>query len=166
MNIKRLIRETNRLDKQLEATKANIMENMKQIQAYFDENKIKEMEVYSDVSDKSKGFPMLRAIKVERLNITYSVDKLKETLDKEKFNEAIIRDYYVSDIDKLKDMFKEAGLSPKEFRECVKYVETPNKAAIQQMYDMGEITVKDIKKCATYTLSKYIQIKEKKGDKD
>jgi hypothetical protein len=164
MNIKQLILETNRLEKQQEATQAHINKNLKEIQAYFDEKKIKELDVVRFDASGQNG--LLHVVKVERLNITYNVDKLRETLDKERFNEVVTRDYYVHDLEKLKSKFKQAGLSSKDLRECIGVIETVNKAAIQQMYSLGDITLKEIKLCSSSTLSKYIQIKEKKGDKD
>jgi hypothetical protein len=74
------------------------------LQQYFDKKEKNKIEY----SDSTLGSYIIS--KVERLNIDYNVDALDKKLDKEVFNEILIKEYTVADIKTLTKLIKNAGI--------------------------------------------------------
>jgi hypothetical protein len=150
------------LEKQLSSLKEEYDSNRTSIQKYFEDKNIESLEVDSENASEV----VYVAKKIERMSIVYDVDKLKEKLDKEILSEILVKNYFIRDFNKLRTLMKKAGMSAKDFKECIGASEAVNKKSIEQLHSLGDITVADIKGCFTATLTKYVQIKEKKGGSD
>lgn len=158
--IHNLILETLEIEEAAGKLLLKIDENKKQIQKYFDENGLKQMEV-----------PALDNVKVvckksERANIKYDVDKLKQKLDDELFIEVTKRSYTIKDINEMIKLMKDAGVRAKDFKALIEPHITADGQAIKRLYDAGEITMKQLKGAYTATISKSIKITEETGGKD
>lgn len=103
---------------------------------------------------------MFSANRIERITITYDVEKIKSNLDKEILNEILDKRYIVTDMNKLKGLLKKFGVDPKDFRKTLTVEENVNKETIKKLFDVGDITKEDLKGCYTAKLSKTIQLKE------
>lgn len=159
-----LILETLELEEQAGKLLLKIDENKKAIQKYFDENGIKQMEV--PLGGDLATSKQIICKKHERATIKYDVEKLKQKLDDELFIEVTKRTYYINDINKMIELVKEAGVKPKDFKALIEAKITPDTQAIKRLYDVGELTMKDLKGTYSATISKSIKISEETGGKD
>ena len=159
-----LILETLELEEQAGKLLIQIDENKKKIQQYFDENGIKEMVV--PVSETNTKQTNVVCKRYERANVKYDVEKLKEKLDDDMFIEVTNRSYMIKDINSMISLLKEAGVRAKDFKALIETKIVANGQAIKRLYDVGEITMKQLKGTYTATISKTIKITEETGDKD
>jgi hypothetical protein len=160
MNVKELIKQTYEDAKQINALKKQYEENRKKIEQFFDDKKIDELSVKYD---GSLGNTQIIVRKIEQARINYFADKLKKKLDKEIFNEISTKQYEITDIKGLMKLLKNAGVSFKDFSKYVSITDVIDKNKIIELYDVGDITGKDLKGCFDATISKSIRITEKKG---
>lgn len=155
-----LIIETRELEEQVGELLLKIDENKSKIQAYFDENNEKEIRV--PVLNNTT----LVCKKQERVNMTYDVEKLKSKLDSELFLEVTKRSYTIKDINKMIEMIKDAGVKAKDFKALIEADVKVDAQAIKRLYDVGEITMKQLQGAYTAKISKSIKITEEAGEKD
>ena len=160
-----LILETAEMEEEAGKLLLKIDENKKKLEKVFDEKDIKEINV--PIGPESiENSAIVKCKKVERCTIKYDVDKLKERLDDELFVEATNRTYIITDINKMIGLMKDAGVKSSRFKELVDVKIVPNNSAIKQLYDVGEISMKQLKGTYSATISKSIKISEEKGGKD
>lgn len=158
------MRETRALAKQIELLQSKLDNNKKLIQEYFDKKRINAIQVNAEAENTGSG-KVLVAMKRERANIEYNIAKLKERLPSHILQKALIKNYIITDIDRLKAMLKACGASAKEFKECIRVEEKANKKQLSQLYSMGDITLEDLQGCYEAEVIKYITIEEReKGD--
>lgn len=155
-----LIIETRELEEQVGELLLKIDENKSKIQAYFDENNSKEVRV--PVSNNVS----LVCKKQERVTMTYDIEKLKSKIDSELFLEVTKRTYIIKDINKMIEMVKDAGVKAKDFKALIEADVKVDTQAIKRLYDVGEITMKQLQGTYTAKISKSIKITEEAGEKD
>lgn len=95
-----------------------------------------------------------------RNTIKYDERKLKKVLPKEVFNEVLIKNYEVTDIETLKSVMKEYGVPANILKACLKVTQSIDKKRMDDMYDHDIITVEQIKGCYTLTETKSLKLKE------
>lgn len=157
LSIEDMIKEVNSLEKQISILTNRHNTYRKMIQEYFDEHELKTMAVtVNEINNEC-----LIATKVERVYIDYFVDKLKENLDPEIFNEVVFKKYEVTDMPGLIELLRTSGVNPKDFKKFLNIVITPNKESIKRLYSTGDITKSDLKGCYEAKIVKSIQIKQK-----
>lgn len=132
------------------------------IQSFFDKHDLNEYEIQSD---EIAGMKIV-VKKTERVSITYDVEKLNEKLDGELFNEITTKLYTVQDPEFLKKIFKKAGATPQQFKQCINMITIVNKEKIKELFEVGEISLKSIEGCYNANIVKGITLKERKGDTD
>ena len=143
---KQIIQATNKLN----ALKIELFKEM-------EKENIKSYEIVtSDVNNTSVVIS-----KVERINIEYFLDKLKEKLDKEILNEVVKKNYTVQDMQGLIKLLKAHGIKPTLFKQYILVNESVNKEILKQLYATGDISKKDLEGCYKAVLSKSIQVKRK-----
>lgn len=150
------------LEKQAEELKQRITKGKKKIQEYFDNNKIKTLEVEPSDTNSAK----LIATKRERVTINYLPDKLQERLSKMIFGEISIRQYYIVDVEGLVSLLKKAKIPASDFKKYVGVNTTIDKKRVEQLYSVGDITKKQLEGCFEAKIVKFIEIAERKGDSD
>lgn len=155
--IKDIILETLDLEKKAGAMLIKADENKKKIQAYFDEKGLKVLEF-----ETSNG--KIKTKKSERATIKYDVDKLKERLEPDLYSEVVTKSYKVNDINSMIKLVKSAGVNAGEFKALLNIEIKPNVQRLKDLYDIKELTLKDLKGCYTATISKSIKISEETGD--
>lgn len=158
LNTKKLIRDSYSLQLKIDAMTFLAKSNLEKIQAYFDINKVAELEVDADADTEHS----LIAKKSERVTIEYYTDKLKENLDPEIFNEIVVKSYQITDMKGLTKLLKSSGVSPADFKKFIRVDQSVNRSEIKRLYDEKEITKKDIKGCYLAKVSKSIKITRKK----
>ena len=152
------------------AAKANDKFNSlkRKLASFFKENPdIGELTLEGNSS--SEGSVITAKISERVSSLTYDVDALRQSLSKEQFNEVVQKSYYITDIDKMVSLLKDAGVKPADFKALIQVEETPIKSAIQQLFSVGDITAQQLKGTYSATISQTVLIscKEKrKGDQD
>lgn len=151
--------ETLALEKQLAEILTKIDANKASIQRYFDEHKIKTLEV--EASGTS-----IKAIakKQERVTLKYNAEALKKKLDPEVFLEVSKRTYTIPDVEAMIKLVRNNGVSAKEFKALIDTDIKIDNQAIKRLYDAHEINMNDLKGCYEAVISKKIIVDESKGD--
>lgn len=90
---------------------------------------------------------LLRVVKSSSKKITFLVDMVKKKLPKKIQKEVIKKEYRIINMEGLKEYLKELGADPKVFKSFIQVVETIDKERMEQLYDFGEITLKQLKDC-------------------
>lgn len=162
--VNNLILETLEIEETIGKLLLKVDENKKQIQKYFDENNIKKLEI--PISDDGTKEVKVVCKKSERANIKYDVEKLKKKLDSELFLEVTNRTYVVTDINKMISLVRDAGVKARDFKDLIEAKITPDSQAIKRLYEVGELTMKQLEGTFTATISKSIKISEETGDKN
>ena len=157
MNVKDIIKNANAIEKQISRLSVELNECKNKIQQFFDKKGIKNIVVENE---DQNGLTLV-ANKTERVYIDYDMDKLKEKLDKNVFDKIVVKQYIVVDMEGLVTLLREVGVKPREFKEFIKTIITPNKESLKNLYEIGEITKADLEGCYSAKIVKSIQIKEK-----
>lgn len=161
MNIKELIKQTYKLSVNVKAQIKEYNQNRMTIQQFFDDKKIKELEVDTE---EDHNIVKIIAKKVEQLKIEYDLVKLKLKLDKEIYNEVTTKQYMITNFDEFVNVLKHAGVTALDVKKFINVVETVNKNKITELYSVGDITQNDLRGCYTAELVKHIRFSMKKGD--
>lgn len=129
-------------------------ENKKQQELYrnqknYYEQKIKE---YLGKKDQERvefdhGNYHYSAIPVTQKKITYDVNMLKTKLDKEVFNEVVNKTYMINDYAGMVKYLKSLGASPSDFKKFIEVEKTVDDKKLDQLSELGEITLEDLKGC-------------------
>lgn len=157
-SVKDLIRNCYIIQKEMEKLTKTLNSNKVKIQSYFDEKKLKKLEIEPESAEGVK----LVAQKEERCYIDYNVDAMQEKFDKELFNSLIVKDYEIIDIDGMISLLREAGVKPKDFKKLIRTIITLDTEALKQAFSLGDITKEDLEGCYTANIIKSIKIKEVK----
>lgn len=152
-SIENVIVETYKVKKNIDALNKQYNKYKNKIQKYFDEN------TNLEDSINAKG---IIASKRQRVNITYDIVKLKKKLSKEIFNKIVDKTFIISDINGLVKLLKSKGIKYKEFMEFVNVNTVVNNIAINQAFEVGEITKDDLKGCFDAKITKYVDIRKEK----
>ena len=133
----------------------------KQLTSFFKQNPgIKELVIEDNTS--SNGEVITAKLSERVSSLVYDPEALRSTLTKDQFNEVVQKTYIITDIDKMVTLLKNAGVKPSDFKSLIHVEETPIKAAIQQLFSVGDITVDQLKGTYTATISQSVAINSKK----
>lgn len=153
--VKRLY-EANCQMRDLKGETTNLKETLQQ---YMQEKKVEEVIV--EVLEHEVGNYPVKRIKaqlISKMSVVYDAEKLKENLDPEIYNEITEKVYEVQNIDLLKKLFKQAGLTPKQFKQCISSTTHISPPKIQQAYAVGDITKEDLRSAYTARIDKHIKV--------
>lgn len=163
VGIQDIVRAAREIELKIAKLKDDYDREKAKIQKYFDEKGTKSVEVVS----QTEGHTVLVASKVERITINYNAEALKEKLKREVYEEIVDKSYFIKDVEGLKYALRSRGVTGEEFRGLVGVTESINKEKIKQLYSIGDIKQAQLNGCYTATISKSVQIKERKrGDRD
>ncbi len=153
-------------------------EKVKYIQKQYDEKR-KELQTTIRNFMNAKGFNQLnfiakygrfkdaetplKVIDVRPKRIEFDVSALEEKVDKELLNEFLDKKYVITNMDGLIRYLKSCGVNPKKFKSFVNVEKTVNKQKLDELSELGEITLDDLKGCYTVKESEgYLKISEVK----
>lgn len=103
-----------------------------------------------------------RATKTVQTNIEFFPEKLKETLDKEKFAKVNNKTVVVNDLDGLVKMLKSYGIPPKQFKEFITVKNEISVEKIDNLIEMGEIEIDEIQGCYKVEFEEEIKVTKTK----
>lgn len=104
----------------------------------------------------------LHVTRVRAKKVIWDVKKLKEKMDKEKFNAVVTKQYTITDMNGLIRYLKSCGVDPKKFKKYLEVTQSVDEKTLDQLYNTGVITKNDISGCYEVKMSEpYIRITEK-----
>lgn len=95
----------------------------------------------------------------ERMDLSFDLDKLKEKLSKEDFEEVSVRVVSIPDIDKFKKLMKKYDVPFKELKPVLNVTESVSNFRINEMYKTGDLQLKEIEGAYSVKFSEYITIR-------
>ena len=103
----------------------------------------------------------LNVTRIRTKKITWLLDKLKQKLGKETYNDVIDKTYTVNNMQGLIKYLKSCGVDPKKFKKFIDVDETLNEAKLNTYYETGALKKEDIEGCYTVKMGEpYIRITE------
>lgn len=110
---------------------------------------------------------ILTVNKVEKTSIEWDAEKLERKLHKSVAKKVIKKKYSIADMKGLTEYLKSCGVDPKVFRKYLAIERTVDIKAIDQLGNIGEISVQQISGCYIVKCHKpYFTLSVKKDDND
>lgn len=108
---------------------------------------------------------MLSVRKVEKTSIEWDADKLERKLPKSVAKKVIKKKYCISNMQGLVQYLKSCGVDPKVFKQYLTIERTVDVKAVDQLGNVGEISVQQISGCYIVKCHKpYFTLSVKKDD--
>lgn len=82
-----------------------------------------------------------------RTTVTWLIDKLKETFPKKTFNKFVDKTYTINNMPGLIEYLKTCNVDPAVFKMFVDVECTVNKEKLDNLYNLGEVTKKQLRDC-------------------
>lgn len=102
--------------------------------------------------------------RVRTKKITWLLDKLKQKLGKEIYNDVVDKTYTINDMQGLIKYLKTCGVDPKKFKKFIDVEEKLNETKLNTFYETGALRKSEIEGCYTVKMGEpYIRITEVKG---
>ena len=109
------------------------------------------------------GAIKLKVTKCRTNKIVWKLEQLKRNLSKQTYRKCVNKTYTVNDMDGLISYLKQCNVDPCVFKTFINVTEQVDEKEINQLYEIGEITKKQIKGCYSVLRGKtQIRITEQK----
>ncbi len=127
------------------------------------EDKIKNIFGKKDLKtyDFKESNTYYKATLVEPKKIEFNADMIEQIVDKEIFDEICEKKYEIIDYVGMVEYLKTLGAKPKDFKKFIHCEKTINKNKVDQLGDLGDLSLDDLEGCYTLTKSSaYVKITE------
>ena len=105
----------------------------------------------------------LNVTRIRTKKVTWLLDKLKQKLGKETYNDVVDKTYIINDMQGLVRYLKSCGVDAKKFKKFIDVDETLNETKLNTYYETGALKTKDIEGCYTVKMGEpYIRLTELK----
>lgn len=105
----------------------------------------------------------LNVTKIRTKKVTWLLDKLKQKLGKETYNDVVDKTYTINDMQGLVRYLKSCGVDPKRFKKFIDVDETLNETKLNTYYETGALKKEDIEGCYDVEMGEpYIRLTELK----
>lgn len=105
----------------------------------------------------------LNVTRIRTKKITWLLDKLKQKLGKETYNDVVDKTYTINDMQGLVRYLKSCGVDPKKFKKFIDVDETLNETKLNTYYETGALKKSDIEGCYDVKMGEpYIRLTELK----
>lgn len=123
--------------------------------------------VLFDSDNLVDGNELLSVRKVEKTSIEWDADKLERKLPKSVAKKVIKKKYSIANMLGLIEYLKSCGVDPKVFKKYLNIERTVDVKAVEQLGNVGEISVQQISGCYIVKCHKpYFTLSVKKDDDD
>jgi len=131
-----------------------------QIATTLNEHDVKKFvaEAGSEPSECPQCSPRYLATVTNRTSIKYDIEKLKEVLDADLFAGITSWDIKIDSPKLFMSTMKSLGLKSKDVRKFATFSRVLDKDKLNQMYDVGEISLKELKECYTANTTSSVKI--------
>lgn len=134
------------LEKEFNTAKNNFKTLM---DAYFSNSKDKQIIIDADSIEPTS----IVVTKIQRSNIFYNIPKLIKTLGKSKSNKVIKKNHTIIDMDGLIKYLQSLNANPSIFKKFIVTTKTVDEEALNQLGELGEVNLEDLKGCYKVSLS-------------
>lgn len=154
----------------------NLQQQKKDFDKYYNETRKKEQLaisnfMFSNLKDNVNTFDIgvgdknIKVTKVRTKKIIWDIEKLKQRVPKSLTKQFISKTYIVNDMQELVKYLKSCGVDAKKFKKFIDVKEEVDNDKLNNLSELGEIKMKDIKGCYELQLGEpYIKITEMKQD--
>ena len=105
----------------------------------------------------------LNITRIRTKKVTWLLDKLKQKLGKETYNDVVDKTYTINDMHGLVRYLKSCGVDPKKFKKFIDVDETLNETKLNTYYETGALKKEDIEGCYDVNMGEpYIRLTELK----
>lgn len=105
----------------------------------------------------------LNVTRIRTKKVTWLLDKLKQKLGKETYNDVVDKTYTINDMQGLVRYLKTCGVDPKRFKKFIDVDETLNETKLNTYYETGALKKEDIEGCYDVKMGEpYIRLTELK----
>ena len=105
----------------------------------------------------------LNVTKIRTKKVTWLLDKLKQKLGKETYNDVVDKTYTINDMQGLVRYLKSCGVDPKKFKKFIDVDEVLNETKLNTYYETGALKKEDIEGCYDVNMGEpYIRLTELK----
>ena len=105
----------------------------------------------------------LNVTRIRTKKVTWLLDKLKQRLGKETYNDVVDKTYTINDMQGLVRYLKSCGVDPKTFKKFIDVDETLNETKLNTYYETGALKKEDIEGCYDVKMGEpYIRLTELK----
>lgn len=137
--------ELHRLEEQFKVYKRSYEERKKELQTSISNYMF--VNGFGMFDFKSREFGSVKVNKIVRKTIVWDVDKLKENLSSEVFNEISEKQYVIEDMQGLVKYLKSCGVNPKKFKKFLTVETKIIDSKVNELSEVGNITEEDIDGC-------------------
>lgn len=141
--IKKLVKETYKMQQQADELKNKIAENRKLIQEYFDSD--------ANVQANELIVDDIKVTKITSAYVTYNGVKLEKNLKKNGkknlINSIIKKDYAIINIKAFLELIKLTAITPTQIKSHLRIDRTIDGKAIERLFEKGELTKQDLEGC-------------------
>lgn len=128
---------------------------------------INNVDAFSFLSDKFSKAIKFEVKKIKQRKIKFNIEAIEKKLDKELVSELIDKTYTINDMEGLIKYLKECGVNPKKFKSFISVDKKVNQKRLEQLGELGDININDLKGCYTVVENKgYIKITEKEMEEE
>lgn len=154
----------------------NLQQQKKDFDKYYNETRKKEQLaisnfMFSNLKDNVNTFDIgvgdknIKVTKVRTKKILWNIEKLRQRIPKEIYKKFIVKTYTINDMQGLVKYLKSCGVDAKKFKKFIDVKEEVDNDKLNNLSELGEIKMKDIKGCYELQLGEpYIKITEMKQD--
>lgn len=105
----------------------------------------------------------LNITRIRTKKVTWLLDKLKQKLGKETYNDVVDKTYTINDMHGLVRYLKSCGVDPKKFKKFIDVDEVLNETKLNTYYETGALKKEDIEGCYDVNMGEpYIRLTELK----
>ena len=105
----------------------------------------------------------LNVTRIRTKKVTWLLDKLKQKLGKETYNDVVDKTYTINDMQGLVRYLKSCGVDPKKFKKFIDVDEVLNETKLNTYYETGALKKEDIEGCYDVNMGEpYIRLTELK----
>jgi len=108
---------------------------------------------------KDSGNKPKSIILAEKMNITYDIEKMKEKLGKEMFAEVVNKTVTITNLDQFIQIMKKYEVPYPKVKGLLNVQEAISNAKINELYKMGDLSLKKIKGCYEVSFTEYISVR-------
>lgn len=109
-----------------------------------------------------KGVKKLICQRITQVKVEFNIEKLDKILTKEQRKRIIQKQYQVNNWPGLLNLLKESGVEWKQFLKYVDVSESVRNDVLEQMVELGELNIDDVKHCSdTKIRTQYYKLTEK-----
>ena len=138
------------------------LEFKQEMDKYFDMVADDDNKFAIDLRTEVRGIKKVICQKISQVEVKFDINKLKDVLTKKQQKTVIKKHYQVVNWPGLLNLLKESGVEWKEFLKYVDVTESVDEAALDKLFELGEVDAEEIQNCSEARIkTQYYKLTEK-----